>query len=243
MEPGVAPEDAGAERPPGCVAPVAPGSAEAAPAVGNESAVVSVAERAGAEGAEARPWSTEPENGALGDMPGAPAVCGLVPAEDGAALAAEVGGALGALASVVAPLRGAAAAVVLGWVTLDEDAPDEAVAGGEALGAVPTVGAPVSAELAEFEPAASGAEVPEAWVLEPGLFRAGPPGEATLGMPATSPLAGLPGAFVTDWAVEGDEDEVVWADCSSPQAVRARRARADVSVSAARIGSLPRFET
>jgi len=142
-------------------------------------------------------------------MPGAPAVCGLVSVEEGAAFAAAAGGALGALASVVAPLKGAAAAVVLGWFTLDDDAPDEAVAGGEALGAVPTVGAPVRAELAEFEPAASGAEVPEAWVLEPGLFRAGPLGEATLGMPAMGPLAGWPGAFVTDWAVEGDEDEVV----------------------------------
>jgi hypothetical protein len=141
-------------------------------------------------------------------MPGAPAVCGLVSVEERAAFAAAAGGALGALASVVAPLKGAAAAVVLGWFTVDEDAPDEAVAGGEALGAVPTVGAPVRAELAEFEPAASGAEVPDAWVLEPGLFRAGPFGDAALGMPASGPLAGLPGALVASSAVD-DEDEVV----------------------------------
>jgi len=106
---------------------------------------------------------------------------------------------LGALASVVAPPTGAAAAVVSGAVTRDEDAPDEAAVEGEALGAVPSVGAPVSEELAEREPAASGADVPDDEALEPGLFRAGGLtfwGEAALGMPAAGPVAWFIGRFV-----------------------------------------------
>lgn len=179
------------------------------------------------------PAVTEPEKGASGAMPGAPAVCGLLGTEVGAGPPER--GALGSLASVVAPLRGAAAAVVLGWVTCAEDAPEEAVAGGEALGAVPTVGEPLSAEFAEREPAASGAEVPEACVLEPGLFTAGGDtfcGDATLGIPAMGPLAGVSDELVMRFPAV---DSLRW---SSPHAASARRARAEVSVRAARMGSL-----
>jgi hypothetical protein len=128
---------------------------------------------------------------------------------------------------------------VLGCVTCCDEAPEEVAVEGEALGAEPTVGAPVSAELAAREPAASGAVVPDAWVFEPGLLTAGGEfaGAAAPGMPAISPLAGLPGAFVAELAEEADGVEaVVSVRWSSPHAVRAASAKAEVSIRAGRIG-------